>query len=216
MPSAAALPPQPEIVFHPAAQLLGWVIFLLAISAMQPVSLLGSAAALLLLALALAAAKLRQLLRRTRWIIVMMWLIYAYSTPGNPVFETAHTWSPTVEGLYDGLLQFSRLFCALASLSVVLSGLTAPQLISALYSLCWPLQGFGTLRERLAVRLALTLHYAETVVFERNTPWRETLEALLQPVEAEPGVIELPCYALRWRDAGLLGFCGLIWLGVRL
>lgn len=216
MPSAAALSPQPEVVFHPAAQLLGWVIFLLAIAAMPPVSLLGSAVSLLVLAQAVAAAKLRQLLRRTRWIFLTMWLIYAYSTPGNPVFETAHAWSPTVEGLYDGWLQFSRLFCTLASLSLVLSGLTAPQLISALYSLCWPLQAFGTVRERLAVRLALTLHYAETVVFERNTAWRETLESLLAPVEVEPSVIELPCYALRWRDAALLLGCGLIWLGARL
>jgi len=50
----------------------------------------------------------------------------------------------------------------------------------------------GLSRERLAVRLALTLHYADSAVQDTASNWRGSIEQLLAPVVVSPGCIDLP------------------------
>ena len=59
------------------------------------------------------------------------------------------------------VLQLCRLAFTLASLAILLNLLPRQQLISGLYVLTYPLRYVGLSRERLAVRLALTLQYAD-------------------------------------------------------
>ena len=117
--------------------------------------------------------KFIQLLRRTRWIMLSLLVIYAYSTPGQPLSDTLGMFSPSREGLFDGVLQPARLLAALAGLAILLDRLHRQQLIAGLYTLCAPLQWLGLSRERFAVRLALTLHYAEVAML-RGRGWQDT------------------------------------------
>jgi len=147
---------------------------------------------------------LLQLLRRTRWIMLSLWLIYAYTTPGDTLFSLPL--SPSVDGLQEGGLQMMRLLVALSGLAILLDRLHRQQLISGLYSLFGPLQYLGLSRERLAVRLALTLHYAEVAML-RSVSWQESLRSLnagsLKPA-TENKTMELPIARFALPDLLLL------------
>lgn len=162
---------------HPATQILIWCVLVAATQFLSPVRLLVAGGVVLSIAFVLSRHKFVQLLRRTRWIMFSLWLIYAYTTPGQPVSALLGEFSPSLEGLQDGLLQLMRLLMALASLAILLERLHRQQLIAGLYTLFAPLQWLGLSRERLAVRLALTLHYAEVAVL-RSQSWQDSLRSL--------------------------------------
>lgn len=197
--------------FHPAVQILTWCVLVTAMQLLTSLALVVGAAAILLCALLVSRHKLLQLLRRTRWIMLSLLLIYAYSTPGHSLVEVLGMLGPTREGLTDGALQLGRLLAALAGLAILLDRLHRQQLIAGLYVLFAPLQWIGLSRERLAVRLALTLHYAEIAMLREAHTWQDTLRSLFEPHAEPTRQMELPLYRLATRDALLLG-CALLLL----
>jgi len=176
---------------HPAVLILLWVFLVISIQSLQTAGLLLAGLPLLAVAYALSATRLITLLRRTRWIMLSLLLIYAYATPGVAVWTSLAQFSPTHEGLINGLLQLCRLAFTLASLAILLSLLPQQQLICGLYVLTYPLRYVGLSRERLAVRLALTLQYAESVIWETTGNWRTSIGQMLTPAEVNLHSIEL-------------------------
>lgn len=207
---------------HPAVPILLWVCLTIAMQSLQAAGLLLAGVPLLAVACTLSAAHFFTLLRRTRWIMLSLLFIYAYATPGEAVWASLAQFSPTHEGLLDGLLQLCRLSFALAGLSILLSLLPQQQLISGLYTLAYPLRYVGLSRERVAVRLALTLHYAESAMLDTAADWRGSIENLLTaprppegrasggvpfagaPAEARQSSIELHTTPFTLRDGLLL------------
>lgn len=164
--------------FHPATQILVWCLLAVAMQALAPSSLLLASISILLGAFLLSRHKLALLVRRTRWVMLSLLLIYGYSTPGHTMLESLGMLSPTREGMIDGVLQLMRLLASLAALAILLERLHRDQFISGLYELFTPLQWLGMSRERLAVRVALTLHYAEVAMLRGTTDWQVTLRGL--------------------------------------
>jgi energy-coupling factor transporter transmembrane protein EcfT len=163
--------------------------------------------------LLLSAHKLRQLLRRTRWIMLSLLLVYAYSTPGQPLLEAFGMFSPSREGLGDGVLQLTRLLSALAALAILLDRLHRQQLIAGLYTLLAPLQLLGMSRERVAVRLALTLHYAEVAMLRETNTWQDSLRSLFEPHGETSKQMELTLYRFGVSDGLLVGLALLLLYG---
>lgn len=193
--------------FHPAVQILTWCVLvgILQLVLLLPLLILGGV--ILLLSLALSKTKLIQILRRTRWIMFSLLLVYAYSTPGQPLLDALGMFSPSREGLIDGVLQLIRLLAALAALAVLLDRLHRQQLIAGLYALFAPMQWLGVSRERLAVRLALTLHYAEAAMLRSGThTWQDSLRSLFEPHGEATKEMELPLPPFTVRDVLLLVF----------
>lgn len=60
------------------------------------------------------------LLKRTRWLIVSLVLLFALATPGVYLLPMFGSLGPTEEGLRLGLEHFMRLLFVLASLAVLL------------------------------------------------------------------------------------------------
>lgn len=202
--------------FHPAAQILTWCLLVAAMQVLPLGALLIAAGLILLCAFAISRHKFIQLVRRTRWIMLSLLLIYAYSTPGQPLLDMLGMFSPSREGLADGMLQLTRLLAALAGLAILLDRLHRQQLIAGLYSLFAPLQWVGLSRERLAVRLALTLHYAEVAMLRSTASWQDTLNSLFEPHGETTRHMELPLYRFGIGDALLLSSAMLIlWLALR-
>ncbi len=185
---------------HPATLILLWVFLAIALQALKPAPLLAMAVLASAVALALSATRFRTLLRRTRWIMLSLLLIYGYVTPGEALWNAAGAWSPTHEGLLDGALQLCRLVAALAGLSIVLSLLNRQMLVGGIYALAWPLQLLGLSRQRIAVRLALTLHYAETAMLDTSSGWRQSIARMLEPQPAAQLEVELHAAPLMLRD----------------
>lgn len=201
---------------HPATQIMVWICLACLVQTLTPVFLYVFAGVLLLCALLLHARRLFILLRRTRWILLSLLLIYAFMTPGEALWLSAYLPSPTREGLLDGMVQLGRLVCILAGLSILLTLLPRERMIGGLYALCYPLRYIGLSRERIAVRLALTLDHAESTMRETATDWRGAIRHALASGKENETVIELHVQspgridAVLWLAAGglLIG----IWL----
>ena len=186
---------------HPAVLILLWVLLAVVIQSLAGVTLFLIGVPLLIIASTLSVARLLVLLRRTRWIMLSLLLIYAYTTPGSALLAPLAQYSPTEQGLAAGLIQLSRLVFALAGLSVLLSLLPQRQLISGLYVLAYPLRFAGWSRERIAVRLALTLNYAESMPVTLAN-WRSIIEVV--PTMIEESSVELHVIPFALRDGLLL------------
>jgi energy-coupling factor transporter transmembrane protein EcfT len=198
------------VKFHPAALILTWCLLVAIMQFLALETLLIAAGFLFLFALLLSARKLLQLLRRTRWITLSLLMIYAYTTPGQPLLDALGMISPSREGLSDGVLQLTRLLAALAGLAILLDRLHRQQLIAGLYSLFSPLQLIGLSRERVAVRLALTLHYAEVAMLREKHTWQDNLRSLFRPHGETGKQMELTLYRFGIGDGLLVGFALLL------
>lgn len=180
-------------MFHPAAQILTWCLLVTTAQHLTLTPLFISSTLVLLLTLFLSARKLLQLLRRTRWLMLSLLMIYAYSTPGQAIFDTLGIFSPSQEGLHDGLMQLARLLLALAGLAILLDKLHRQHWLVGIYTLLAPLAWLGGSRERFAVRLALTLHYAELAMLRGTRRWQDILQDLsVTPAEPAQTNLELP------------------------
>lgn len=200
------------MTFHPAAQILTWCLLVAAAQHLGFVSLLFATVSVILLALVFSARKFMQLIRRTRYLMLSLLLIYAYSTPGQAVFVTLEGVSPSQEGVYDGVMQLARLVIALAGLAILLDKLHRQQWMAGLYSLLLPLDWLGWSRERCAVRLALTLHYAEIAMLRGGAQrWQDILQGLTEhDDEMDTHTLTLPVYRFTLADALLLGLAGML------
>lgn len=114
-----------------------------------------------------------RLLRRSRWLFLVLLLTYAYTVPGHLLLPLLGGWSPATEGIQQAMLRIFRLALIIVGLAVLLAGTERGRLIYGLYILTRPLQLFGFDRRAFAVRLGLTLESVDMAV-----PGRQWLEAL--------------------------------------
>lgn len=201
---------------HPAVQIYIWICLALLAQILHGYSLLLFTGILVALAFTLCRERFFILLRRTRWILLSVLIIFAYSSPGEALWPQLGVFSPVAEGLVDGLMQILRLLTMLAGLSVLLTLLSQTQLVAGLYALSAPLGYLGLARERIAVRLALTMQYAETAMQDTDSNWRGSIGHLLAP-EPEPlaaGFIELHDAPLSRRDFILFATFSAVLVGV--
>lgn len=203
-----------ESMPHPATQISLWLVLAIVAQTLSPAYLSAFAVLSLLIAFSLHAERLFILLRRTRWIFLSLLLIYAFATPGEALWSWGY--APTREGLLDGLTQLGRLVCVLAGLSILLTLLSRERLIGGIYALVYPVRYLGISRERIAVRLALTLHYAERAMRDAANDWHDAIEDALASGTAEAADIELPVQALTRIDFLLLMLCGILMIVIGL
>ena len=193
---------------HPAAVIALWVFLAIALQSLRPAVMLIAGGVLIVVALALSASRLYVLLRRTRWVMLSLLAIYGYVTPGEALWSAAGALSPTLQGVGDGVLQLLRLVLALAGLSIVLTLLDQKALIGGIYALAYPARLLGVSRERIAVRLALTLGYAEAAMLETAADWRGAMARMLAPPAEAQHQVEIPAIPFRRRDALLIALGG--------
>jgi len=160
---------------HPTVLFLAWIALAVAIPWFSIPALAGMSALLALGAWAVGLHACWRLLRRTRVLFITLVLLYAFTTPGMPLFSGWDT--PTQEGLLSGTLQAWRLLLMIVALAILLIGLNREQLLAGIYGLLAPFKPLGLPLERIAVRLWLTLQYAESAAHSDSL--RERWEAAL-------------------------------------
>jgi energy-coupling factor transport system permease protein len=147
---------------HPVFRIICFVIYSLSI-AFGSFAQLGIATLSVIVLYATTArcniAGFLQMLRRMRWFLLSILFIYAWLTPGMPLFGGAFDsfWQPSVEGLWQGGQRLLALILIVAAVHWLLQVTSQQQLVAALYWLAAPLQLVGLPHERLAVRLALVM-----------------------------------------------------------
>lgn len=199
---------------HPAIQILIWITLAITAQALSAPGLFLMTVALFFVAAKLDSRQLFSLIRRTRWILLSLLLVYAYSTPGVALVTELGRFSPTLEGLSDGLMQLGRLLSMLSGLAILLSLLTQAQFISGIYALAYPLNWFGGSRERVAVRLALTLQYAEPAMRDTAADWKQAIGDALQPPGEAGQQVMLDRITLKAVDGLSLLLCAALLYGV--
>jgi len=148
-------------------QLMVFFIFSVALNLLNLKALLLAAAIVLVMLALVKNHHFYRLSKRLKWFYLVMFVIFAFNTPGEHVAGWPFAVSPTYEGLHAGFMQLLRITVMLAALSLLLASNTRQQLISGFYFLFSPLKYIGLDVERFAARLWLTLHYVE---LQQQTP----------------------------------------------
>jgi energy-coupling factor transport system permease protein len=145
---------------HPASLILLGLAFLLAASTRSGMFLLLLGIASSAFSYGLARQYFIRIVRRSRWLLITMLLLFGWMTPGTPVAGVPFA---TQEGLMLAAENIARLLIAIATVASLLSALAPPALVSGLRTLLAPLWLLGGFRDRLAVRMMLTLEEVEAV-----------------------------------------------------
>lgn len=175
---------------HPASRILTYLLAALAIPGLPFFMLALLFASALPILLRIRRAPLR-LFWRTRWLLLVLLLGYAYGLPGEPLLPDAGVFSPSHEGLAHGARQAVSLLVLLLWLDILVLAQPPDRLLGGLYQLTRPLSWIGLERTRVALRLGLTLQAIEGL--ERG---RGNLLRLLSPNALEEAPSRVRIHAL--------------------
>ena len=153
---------------HPLIRVVALLLFTTGMALARPVLLAAGSGLLLLLYLLAGFPRmdiLLHMMKRLRWLLLAIFVVYGWWTPGAPVLPAFGSWSPSGSGLYAGLLRGAALAAIVTAVHLLLQLTPRAQLLPAVMQLLRPVCS-RAVRERLAGRSVLSI---ETV-------------ALVQPV----------------------------------
>lgn len=143
---------------HPYIKMSLFLVFALSLSFGGPHQLL-SGFILLICGLLIVpqpnVAGLWKMLLRLRWLWLSLIIFYFWLTPGKAVFEEFSKWSPSVEGVYQGMIRVGILASMAMAAHLLFQACSREQLLSSIRWMATPLGIFGLHRDRLAVRMLL-------------------------------------------------------------
>lgn len=160
-------------MFHPATLLLAWAGFVLVLPLFSLTVLALLLIPLFAAALSLARARTLALLRRTRWLLLSLALLFAFATPGLMAPGPLGQLGLTEDGLLLAAEHLARLLLLLATLALLHETIGTEGLVSGLHWLLAPLDRWRGLRERIVVRLLLVVDFVESANFKGG--WRDWL-----------------------------------------
>lgn len=193
---------------HPSIKILCVLVLAIAVHVPNYQVLSLMAALLTILLLYYRASGFLRMLRRVRWLLISMILIFAFNTPGEYLPQWPFELAPTYEGLHAGLLQAVRLCMMLAGLALLLVTTNRENLMAGFFLLLYPLRFIKLHPERFAARLWLTLHYvdhAPPAQLNQNFFGRlASMNISDEEAHSGPEQIHLNSPQLTWRDALVL------------
>lgn len=195
---------------HSGLVLLLWLVGVAMVQALPPALSPAIGALVVVLALMLARARCLRLLRRVRFLLLAILVLFAWFTPGEALLMDLPRVSPSREGLLLALDHAARLLTVVAAVAVLLERLPVARLVGGLYALCRPFGVLGLSAERLAVRLMLILRHVETSDRARLRDWRHWLDE--EQAEAENEILYLQRERLGRVDLVLIvSLLGALW-----
>lgn len=149
-----------------------------------------------------------RMLRRIRWLVLAILVMYGAFMPGEPVWPALGAWSPSWPGLEQGVLRMSALLGMVLAVHLLLRSTPRAALLAGLLWYGAPLRRLGWDDRPFATRLLLTLEavpqvqeiarlaLAQPTQGRRLQRWaqlgRAVLEAALERAETGPTQIEVP------------------------
>lgn len=167
------------LVMHPSARFLIWLFFTIAIQQYSATALLLSGVVLCMMSLRLQAGQeALRLIRRGRWLLFSLWLITAYSLPGE-------VWSdlyflPSNQGITEANRHLLVLVLILSSLACFLHHQPPNELLAGLWGLSTPLRYLGLPVQRSLARLVMVFDYLQTMQ-QHKPSWQTLLAGLSAP-----------------------------------
>lgn len=158
---------------HSGLAILVWVAATAVLQALAGPALFVALVVVAVAAAFFAPVRARRLVRRVRFLVLAIAVLFVGFTPGEAVFVDWPTLSPSREGLLLAAEHAGRLLGVVLGVAILLECLSVSRLVSGLYALLRPFETVGLPARRLAVRLLLVMYYVESAA-PRN--WREWLE----------------------------------------
>jgi energy-coupling factor transporter transmembrane protein EcfT len=146
---------------HPGAALFLWVALVVFLQTVSGLALWLLTGMWLAVAGWTSYASLRRLVRRIRFLLLAILILFAWMTPGQAFVPGWTTLGPTREGLLLAADHGLRLVGVAALVAILLGRGGRDFVVSGLYALMAPSRFLGLSRDRLAVRLLLVLRNAE-------------------------------------------------------
>lgn len=149
---------------HPVIRILNLLVLAASAPWLPPAALLATALLLLLAGLLQPSTGRRMLIgiRRVRWLLLSLLLLFLWFTPGEPLIPGFGSFSPTWQGVWMALHRLGVLLVMVWAAAALLGGLQPRELASALRRLLLgPLR--TPLTERFAERVGLLLAELPTV-----------------------------------------------------
>jgi energy-coupling factor transport system permease protein len=144
---------------HPLVRVVVVLVFVAGMALAQPLLLLAGGLSLFLafsLAGFPALPALLGMVRRLRWLLLAIVVIYGWWTPGEFLITDLGGLSPTQQGLEQGFRRVAALICIVSAVHLLIQITERGQLLSALLLITGPfLQAQA--KQRFAIRLLLTL-----------------------------------------------------------
>jgi energy-coupling factor transporter transmembrane protein EcfT len=183
---------------HPSLKIILLMLLAIAVQHAELYALTLVGGLLMLMAAYWHVALLRKLLFRSRWLLITLFAIYAFTTPGEylPGWEN---YGLTYEGLYQGALQAVRLAIMLSGLALLLGTTERDALMAGIYRLISPLGVLNMSPDRFTARLWLTLHYVELERPRQKLPFWQRFERLADesPEQIDSVRFEVPHFLMR-------------------
>jgi energy-coupling factor transporter transmembrane protein EcfT len=191
---------------HPATAILLWLFFIVCLTGANPHQLALDSLFFAAILLRAGWHEWLRYLRRSRWLLGIMWLAQVLSTLDVPLWQGVE--GLHVTGVLSATVAVWRWMLMLAVLASLMARLSREALLSGLLTVLSPLECLGIHTQRIALRIGLTLHYAERLLQEKVS-FAQLSE--IQPVATEslqPMVLNR--YAFSWKDVvcvvGVLGW----------
>lgn len=183
------------MMLHPATRLVVWIALVAFSQLARGPALGGFGLVVMVLAGWFARRRAWRLLRRSRFLVLVLVVLFGCFTPGEAVMSALAGLAPTREGLALALLHGLRLVLVVLLVALLLETTGEHALVAGLITLASPLAGLGLSVERLAVRVLLVLRYVET---PPAGGWRALIgeEGMVSPSEA----LSVNVATLRWWD----------------
>ncbi len=204
---------------HPATALLLWLFFIVW---MQQVGMHQWLTAAVVLTPVLWRAGWQQwlrYLRRSRWLLLAIVLANAWALPGTPLVNIDLLSGLTREGISGAAQTGGRLVLLLMSLAICMARMTRDDWLVAIDTVLSPLRCFGVPVRRVALRIGLTLFYAERLLADRSQlPWQQRFARLFDLPEADADPQRSMTWVARpfgWHDAVCLGGVVAAGVGIR-
>lgn len=162
---------------HPAIRIVCFLLFCILLARTDNEQLILAGLLVGSLLLTLSADQWRRtfsMVRRLRWLLLSILIIYGWFTPGPtiPLPLPEFLW-PSRAGVEDGAARLASLILILLAAGLLLTKTPREQMIAALYWLLHPLSTLRLSPQRFAVRLSLTLDYVE----QQEGLWQRPVEA---------------------------------------
>lgn len=187
--------------FHPASLLITWIGLVLAVQVMRWPGLVWLGLMVGLVAIFCVPQRAGRLLRRVRYLLLVLLVLFAWFTPGE-LLISGFPGSPSREGLVLAAVHGGRLILVVLLAAILLESLDASALACGIDLLCRPLGWTGVSPERLIVRFLLVFQYVE------NPPaggWRALLQdSTMLPDQQIPAMRRLPWCWQDWLLSGMV------------
>lgn len=193
----------PQLYCHPATAIMLWLFFMVGLTRASTHELAGEAILLSVMLLHRGLPSWWRYVRRSRWLLLIMGVTQMWSASSSGIQIGWGLSLPSVLGIWSAVDLWGRWLLMLAALALLMSHLSRERLLSGILALLLPLHWLGVDTQSIAVRLGLTLHYAEQMLQEQTSFTQRIQQLHHLPVVGADTVqpLLLPHDEWRWCDA---------------